>query len=285
MGKIVKLRISGHGGDTDAPTVEDALDQMRDLLEVLRGVEEAVAEDGASKIVWRIVSASKSSPLAFEIEAFPKHYGTNIDKRVGVVMTETALGLASLQTNAERPNYFTDKVLVRAHRIFERVTNGLSQSDANFGDGLPPLMLTPNTARTAARNTYNVLKPADKPYKELGSVEGLFRGAEHDGHGRRIVLVKDRVTGELIKCFVFDTALANVEVRQIKEVWQNQRIQVSGKLHYRARGKLVQIDAYSFRFFRSRSELPQIDDIIDPDFTGGLRSEEYLDRLRSGELS
>ena len=35
MTRIVKLRISGKGGVTDAPTVEDAMDQVRDYLDVL----------------------------------------------------------------------------------------------------------------------------------------------------------------------------------------------------------------------------------------------------------
>ncbi len=47
MGRVVKLRISGRGSETDAPTVEDALDQMRDHLDVMKGVEEAATQDGA----------------------------------------------------------------------------------------------------------------------------------------------------------------------------------------------------------------------------------------------
>ena len=226
---------------------------MRDYLEVLRGVEEAAAGDGTSKIVWRIVDASRNSPLAFELEAFPKHYAVNIDGRVQIVMSETAFGFASLQTNAEHPSYFTDKVLGRVHRIFERATNGLSQSDADFGVGLPQLLLTPTVARMAARNTDRVLKPTDKPYKELGSVEGFFQGVERDGYGRHVAFVRDHVTGEVVKCLVSGTALANVEEHQ-----------VFGKLHYRAKGKLTQIEAYSFRFFRNRPDLPQVEDIIDP---------------------
>lgn len=285
MGRTVKLSISGHGGDTDAPTVEDALDQIRDYLEVLRGVEEAVAEDGTSKIVWRIVNASKSSPLAFELEAFPKDYGVNIDRRAWSTMDEVSRGFASLQSYAQRPSNFTDKVLGRVQRIFERVTNGLSQSEADFGNDFPRMVLTPSTARTAAKNTSKILKPTDKPYKELGSLEGFFKGVEQDGFGRRVAFIKDRVTGEVIKCLVSSTALLDLEGHQIEEVWRNRRVQVSGKIHYRTKGKVTQVEAATFRFFRSKAELPQVDDIIDHNFTGGLRSEDYLEKLHSGELS
>jgi len=40
-----------------------------------------------------------------------------------------------------------------------------------------------------------------------------------------------------------------------------------------------------FRFFRDRIDIPQIDSILDKDFTEGLASEEYLERLRNGHLS
>ena len=35
---------------------------------------------------------------------------------------------------------------------------------------------------------------------------------------------------------------------------------------------------------RPHRELPSVDDILDEDFTGGLRTEEYLERLRNGQL-
>lgn len=285
MSKIVKLLITGHGSETDAPTVEDALDQIRDYLEVLRGVEEAVASDGANNIVWRIVNASKNSPLSVEIEAFPKHFAVNIDNIASMTTRETAFGFAKLQSGTERPPYFSDEVLTKAQKIFERVTNGISRSDVDFGSDLPRLALTPTTARGAIQNVHRVLKPLDRPYKEIGSFEGRFEGIQKDGHGRRIAFVKDRRTGETIKCLVAGSALPELEEHKIKEIWHNRRVQVSGRISYRSRGKISLMDATAFRFLRSADQLPQVDDIIDIDFTKGLGSEEYLERLRNGDFS
>lgn len=284
MRKVVKLRISGQAPNTDAPSVEDMLGQVRDYLEVLRGVEEAIAGGSPSAVVWRIVNASRGSLLAFELEAFPVDYGINIDRRVEAIVADVAQGLASLQTTTERPSNFTDEVLKRAQSLFERVTNGLSLSEADFGKDLPQVTLTPNVARAAASNTQRLLEPSDKPYKSLGSVEGYFQGVETDGHGRRIVFVRDRVSGQVVRCIVSDAALSAVETHEIGEVWRNRRIQVFGRLHFKAVGKLGHVDASRIRFFRTRAELPQADDIVDPDFTNGLRSEDYLERLRDGSL-
>lgn len=54
-------------------------------------------------------------------------------------------------------------------------------------------------------------------------------------------------------------------------------------LHYNGLGDLKEVEAIKSRFLRDRSELPTVEDIIDPDFTGGMRSEDYLAKLRDGD--
>lgn len=281
MGRMFKIRISGSGAGTDAPSVEDLLDQVRDYLEILHGVEEAVAEDGALAIDWRIVDASRNSPLALECQAFPRNYAVNIDRRAELVMSCTAKGFQLLQTTAERPEYFTDKVLTKVRGIFDRVTNGLNLTEVDSGEGLPPILITPVNARWAAANTDRVLKPVSKPYREFSSVEGYFQGVERDGFGRKLLFVRHRVTGDTIKCIVSGNALAEVERQQIAKVFHNRRVQVTGMLHFKSLGRLSQVEANEVRFLRSRSELPQVNDIIDRDFTGGMTSEDYIERQRS----
>jgi hypothetical protein len=48
---------------------------------------------------------------------------------------------------------------------------------------------------------------------------------------------------------------------------------------------LARIEADAVQFMRPKEELPRPGDIVDDNFTGGLKSEEYLARLRSGGLS
>ena len=150
MGRVIRLTISGHGAGTDAPSVEDMLDQIRDHLEILKDVEEAISDDGRIAIEWRVVDAKKASPLEFALEAFPIEYAVNIDRRATEVVQATAVGLAASQQRAERPRYFTDRALVRAERLFKRVTNGLNLYSVNFGDDLPAVVITDNVALHAA---------------------------------------------------------------------------------------------------------------------------------------
>lgn len=285
MRKTIKLSISGKGAETDAPTVEDALDQLRDYLDILQGVEEAVAGSSVSALVWRLVDARRNSPLAFEIQAFPRQYATNIDSRAEIVTTETARGLAILQARAERPPHFTNRVMRRAHRIFERATNGISISEADFGETLPKTQITPTVGRTTARNIDLVLTTPERPHQELGSIEGRLQGIARGGWGRRTVYVIDRITGEPIRCLVSDGLAPELEVREIRDVWRYSRVEVRGRIHFSGGGAIDHVDAEEFIFLRQRSDLPQIDEIIDPDFTGGVGTEEYLERLRYGAAS
>jgi hypothetical protein len=285
MSRVIKLRVNGRGAGTDAPTVEDVLDQIRDYVDILRGVEAAVAGTPTSALDWRIIDAHRNSPLEFDIQAFPRQYATNIDQRAEIVTTETARGLAILQARAERPPHFTNNVMRKAHHIFQRVTNGLNLSEADFGDQLPKVQITSTVARNAARNIDLVLLRPDKPYKEIGSIEGYLQGAVLGAYSRRVVNVVERVTGEDVRCVVTGPAIAELESREIRDVWGYSRVEVHGQIHFAGLGRIDHVEAETIRFLRRRHELPQIDDIIDPDFTGGMRTEEYIERLRDGTLS
>src|SRR5262249_17318386 len=120
---------------------------------------------------------------------------------------------------------------------------------------------------------------------ELGSVEGFFAGAERDGFGRAIIFIKHRVTGDEIKCVLMQGALPDVSNHRLDEVFKGRRILISGVISYRGLGRVREIRADTVRLLRPRAELPSLAEIQDPNFTGGLLSEEYLARLRDGRLS
>jgi hypothetical protein len=285
MSDPIRFTIRAQNAETDAPTVEDLLAQIGDWNSILRGVEQAIAEDGASEIEWRVTGASKNSPLEFELTAFPRRHGMNIERRTKQVKREISTGLSGLRSKPERPSYFTEPVLEKAERLFERVTNGLSLTKIEFGDDLPNIEITPSEAKLTARNITAVRKPKEKPYREIGSLEGTLQRVERDGYGRPLLYVKLRVSGEIVKCIARGSAQSEVEHHEIADIWRNKRVRVFGTIYYKALGQITQVESDAVQFLRPREELPRADDIIDENFTGGLKSEEYLERLRNGNLS
>ena len=111
MGRPISISISGRGRETDAPSVQELLDQIGDCLAILREVEQALSADGTNEIEWRVTGASKNSPLMLELAPFPRQHGMNIDRRTQEVKQSTACGLALLASGAERPRYFTEQTL------------------------------------------------------------------------------------------------------------------------------------------------------------------------------
>lgn len=127
--------------------------------------------------------------------------------------------------------------------------------------------------------------PGEKQYKELGSLEGVNRGVFRDHHGRSILHMIHRITGKMVKCILTGVALKKIQQHEIREVLRGRRIRVVGLIHYRGLGKINYVDASDINFPRTRrAELPTARDILDKNFTGGLRTEEYLERLRDGSL-
>ncbi|MFT8245768.1 hypothetical protein [Roseomonas sp. BN140053] len=279
--QTMKLTIAGKGEGDDAPLVEDLIGQLGDFLGLLREVEDAVAEPGEeNEIVWRVTGATRNSPLSIEITAFPKRHGMNIDQRERKVRAAAAHGLAEIKRAPARPDWFDDRALTKAGGIFGRVSNGLAATTIDFGNDLPPVVITSETARAAAANIVRIQKPVDRPYRELGSVEGYFEGFERDGFGRLVLRLRARLTNETAKCILQGQAAAAFEERSVGEVIERgRRLVVSGTLHHRGPGRLYQVDADRLQLLRN-SGLPDVADITDPGFTGGLRSEDFLAGMR-----
>jgi hypothetical protein len=280
----VRIVVSGSAAESDAPTVEDLLGQLHDFVAVLRDVENAVAPDDGGEIEWRVTDAKRSSPLALEITPFPKRFGMNIDRRLHEVREHAARGLAALGAGGERPAHFGDHALASAGRLFKRVTNGLAVTEFCFGGDLPAVTLTSETARAAAANVSRALTPRDRPYREIGSIEGYFSSLKRDKRGRPFLFIRARATREPVRCLVRGAALQEVERRQVGEMWKpGRRMLVSGLIRYDGAGRVEEVVASELRLLRERAELPQVEDIIDPDFTGGQTSEDYLEAIRGGE--
>lgn len=279
MAGTIKVRIQGSGAD-GSPSADDLVDQLRDYLDILEAVEAAQAADGQNAIVWRVTEARRFNPFEFTLHADPRVYATDVSRRAAAVAHRFSEGMNALKSAPARPAFFTDEALKKAQRTFHRVTNGLNLSEFEFDDAVPDFRVTPVAARSAEKNVQLALKPVDKPYKELGSVEGVTRGADVDGHGRRLLYIRHRLSGEIVKCVLSGEALATIGAHTVADIYVGMRVSVRGVIRFNRPGHILQVEATDVVYARPRHELPTVDDILDEGFTGGLRTEDYLERLR-----
>jgi hypothetical protein len=283
MATTVQLSIAGRGED-DAPLLEDLLDQVRDYFEMINGVAASMSDGDAERYDWRVVGLSKNSPATITVEAVARRGFPDGASLAARAREQTYYGLQRLQRESVRPLHFTDNVLEAADRFARRVTRGLAETSVSSG-GAVGLVFRPTEA-AATIDHIAVVRENDPvhPYKELGSVEGLIQSVGADAWGHPLIVVRSWLTNADVKCFLSGEALRALEREPVANVvWKQRRVTALGVLRYRSLGKVSQADITQLEFADTARGLPGPSDVIDRQFTGGLSSEEYLERVRNGD--
>lgn len=279
----VELSIAGRGAD-DAPLLGDLLAQIQDFFEMVNVVAASITGDDVERFDWRVVGLSKNSPARVTVEAFPRHGYSDGEGIAAKARNEVVAGLIQLQTSNVRPLYFNDNVAELADRFIRRVATSLTET--GIGDGENPVALITTAGAVAAIENLNTVREEDPvhPYRELGSIEGHIQNVGEDGYGRPYIIIKNRITGKDVRCILSGSALRALEEEPVaKVVWRKRRVTAIGVLRYRSVGKLSQADVERLDFADPLEALPQVRDIIDKQFTHGLNSEDYLEKVRNGE--
>lgn len=283
MAHGLKIAITGKDRlGTDAPTVEDLLAQIQDFVSILRDVEGAIADGRDEQIEWRITDASKNSPLTIEITPFAKNYAVNIDQRAHEVVANTASGIAKLSQGRDRPIYFSDATIAKVEKFLVRATDGLAETkvDTSKYDGVPTILVSREYAKAAVSNIERFRSPEPVPYRELGSIEGYIARVELDAYRRPIVWLRARIDDQMIKCISKENGLDRIGHYEVGEVLRGLRVQVFGLIRYRDLEKVTAVEVDHVHVFPSDNDLPSFQDIVAPDFTGGVEAATYLRNLR-----
>lgn len=282
MTKPVRLTIKGAGDVGDnAPTVEDLLGQVSDFVEILKGVEKALGDENGTQIVWRVTDAERKNPITFELTPTPINPALFIDDRAANIERITRAGLTALRNGETRPAYFTDDTLAKARRMYSRVRNGLADTVIEAPDDSAELVVIDSDVATNVERAFDLLKSAAPiPYREIGSVEGFVSKAELDGMGRAVLRFWARTNGAEVKAIATGDAFKQLEELRLSDVWHGVRVRVYGMISYKSLGVISGLSATGIEVL-DRAKLPGFDDIIDPNFTGGLSAEKYLAEQRS----
>ncbi len=280
MAQSVTVTIIGPADlSLDAPTVDDLIGQIRDFVGVLRGVEQAIEADSANKLVWRVTDASMNSPIRFELTPYGPGPAAALAARAMLVEETAIAGLRSLQRGDPRPPFFSDEAIARAQRMHNRALNGLSGTIVSVEGDANPVVIDASAARDFQKTMVRAQALASVPYTEMGSIEGFVTKPELDGHQRAILRFKARLGGAEIKVYARDNAFRQVEALTLYEVWHDVRVRIYGRISYRSLGEIEQINATGIEVL-DKGDLPGIDDILDPGFTAGLNTEDFIRELR-----
>jgi hypothetical protein len=291
--RVVRIVVRGKAADGDRPTVADLIGQVQDFLKLLQELEHSLHPDGDEpEIVWRVARAEMNSPLTMDFVGEAKRHGYSVDERV--IQTKSVLigGVRELSEHSERPPYFTDEALATTGRIFHRVTNGLSQTDIVDPKTDQAAPIRSEVAARAERHVGGLLFgaagswPTDrKPAKgrEAGSIEGMLVKVDR-WYGHPAFWVRDRLTGLDILCLASEALAAQWgEEARLREVWSGKRLVVLGMIEHQPSGQIRLLRADDVYELPQADRLPKLEEILDPDFTGGIPPVAYLETLRGAE--
>ncbi|GAB5540109.1 MAG: hypothetical protein Salg2KO_22120 [Salibacteraceae bacterium] len=262
----------------DAPLVKDVLGQVSDLTDLLSVVGKNITDGDKPHISWKMTGARKNSPLTFDVAPFTTQ--TDSAGFQAAVVLATLDGLNELQGSSKLPNHFSGEALKISSRIYKRVTNGIATTnvDAKLYADHAHSSITPSIAHRALANIEEAkAKPLE--YRELGSVEGTITAIELDGYNRPTMHMLSRIDNQDMKC-TFSDGLDRIGHYEVGQVLNGLRVRVFGSVFYKGLGKISRVVVDEVHVLEVDETLPDIDDIVSPNFTDGLTAEEYLSEVR-----
>ena len=257
---------------------------MRQVLDYF----DLLSDQGVPSVVWNLTFASTNSPFTAE--------GTPVDLRTkapayGLVaghVLRVERGLRRMASGEALDNDFPAEKKEIAQRLLKRNLNGIGLTRINLNDSVAPVEIHQENARRALdlmQGTGNVVYDylfGSFARKEVGSIEGRIVDLGTDYEEPKIT-IKEHRTGREIACRISKDAHDEIAgMLTAGDVWQHRRVRVRGVLNFDPTGRLVRV--FDGRIAYIDPHKTAAIDLHDPDFTGGLPSYEYLDRMREDRL-
>lgn len=226
--------------------------------------------------------ASYSSPFVVTAQPIDKRTNRIATEIVSPNLRDIAQVMQNLSSNQPSQINLNDKKLKTVEQLLERNTNGIEKTQYDFGHGIEPVVMDQSHAKACLKQ---LCAPSDLDQllatfagQGFGSINGsLIQVGTH--LNKPAIRVKEFNTGNKIWCQVDLQTLAEVEEKiRAKDVWTERDILIQGMLCFNDRGKITQIVDGSVTYLSRRKV--SLQDLHDPDFSEGLSSEEYINRLR-----
>lgn len=256
----LRFEIRGELGNLTLRAFQAAIElNLRMLSEYDRGL----SGERRGSLYWVVTGVSTGS-LIFDVQS----HSRKPDADVGLaVAREYVHGWNLIEKEGATPPYLTWQTMQRARQVTRMIgTEGV------YGFAASSMH---ETAEVTARASTHIEQLLTERYHALGAVEGTIETVSIHG-GKRFVLYHSR-TRKAVRCTFKDDEW----LKRAADVL-GRRVSVMGTVYSNARGEPVRVEAQSLRVLRTREELPTTRSLTrsDPDFTGGLSTDEFLRQIR-----
>ena len=268
----------------DRPNILDVQQAMRQVLEYF----DLMTDQGNTDVVWNLTSAHTSSPFTVTGEPVDLRTGAGGVSAIRDHVNTMRRGLERLRNGEEFDTDFPAEKRVVVANLLRRNTNGIGTTTLSFDDDEAAIEFD----QPSANRSLDIIEDRQDDIheylfssfarREIGSIEGVIVDVGTDSDEPAIHL-EDALTGRRISCRFDSEASRRLEGSlKAKDVWKKRRVRVQGKVNYDASGKIIRLYEGQLEFIEHTDI--EIEELFDPDFTGGMAPREYLDRLWEGEL-
>lgn len=277
-----KITVVASSDHPDSLDVRDAMQQVRDYFDLM-------TDDGCEAAVfWKLTSVSMQSPLTVIGEPIDMRTNAGAYGLIREHVNRVRQGLEHLRAGEDFGPDFPQEKRDTAIGLLRRNLNGIGSTHMSFGDDTEGLEID----RQTAVRSLNIIDNRDEELyeylfgsfarREIGSIDGLILDVGTD-NDEPAIHVEDSLTHRRISCRVSEEDRRAIQHNlTAADVWERRRVRIQGQLNYDATGRLIRLYEGKIRFLEIKDV--SLDHLHDPDFTGGLSPQEYLDRLWEGEL-
>jgi hypothetical protein len=238
---------------------------LTNSLDILEDLDLAISHEPKGSLEWVVTRLSVGS-LSVTIESRSKIKARNFGPDTAEAFVT---GLDRVEKQGVSPPYLSEHGLKKARNLA-----GLVGQDGVAGIQVTDLGKTAEISRVAFENIRQITQIRDSA---IGSVEGTIETLSI--HGRPRFLIYESRTRKAVSC----QFSRDMWFEKIKDI-MGKRVIVSGLLHYNMKGEPHRVELEQIRLMKDRTELPGIKELggSDPEFTGGLSTEEYIKLIRNG---
>jgi len=278
----VTVTVEAPKSHPDVLSVEDAMNQVRDAFVLLQA-----STEGDDSVIWRLISATTRSPLTVVGEATSRDPKVPFELVEAVARAQKRAFTDNLQAvrHGKRPiAWESGRASTAMTEMLRRTLNGIGSVSVELEAGRSVIIDT-SVAISALEQLEkkSTFVPGFRKHIERGAVEGTLSQIFRSHNTQPAIKVRERGTGLDVVCIVSPDVKDRIE-REIgpADVWEKHRITVYGMLQYGDDGRVTRINADDVKVVIAPKIM--LDEIIDPDFTGGVDSVEYLRQFHEGEL-
>jgi hypothetical protein len=257
-------------------------DAFQQVLDYLRLVELAASED--ADFDWKLERAATNSPFTVVAYTPVGSIPAKNQQSLAVAQRRTEDGLKDL-ASGKVPSWMRKRQRNAARRITKRFHDNIGRMSLKTDESAKGSFLL---SRRLAERALTTLEKVDgieevmvPKHTAYGEIEGTLLGA---GSYYSSPALWVRVNGyDVVRCMVQQDKLDELgDEATLKEVWKHRRVRILGTLSYAEGGALDQVAVDELHLFPDSGV--SLEQILDPEFTGGMEPVEYLDRLHNGGL-